>query len=103
MSLLTEQEIIELCADNGLEFCPNWGTAFTGNTEIIRVVHAVEAKVIEKIKAQGPVAFEYNGEPWFDGNSWHEQKELTKDRKVAEFKTYLGKPPVPLYRLPEGD
>ena len=90
MSLLTEQEIEDLYY-----------------TELDRrelsFARAIETKVIEKIKAQGLVAFEYNGEPWFDGNSWHEQKELTKDRKVAEFKTYLGKPPVPLYRLPEGD
>ena len=63
----------------------------------------VRAKLIEEIKAQGPSAFEYCGEPWFDGNNWHEQKEVTKEEKVAEFKAYLSKPPIPLYKLPEGD
>ena len=91
MSLLTEQEVYEL----GLKY----HLLYRNTMEFAR---DIESAVIEKIKAQGPEAFEYNGEPWFDGNSWHEQKELTKDRKVAEFKTYLGKPPVPLYRLPEG-
>ena len=98
MSLLTEQEITEIVRDAAR------GSAIRrdGSTSQ-RIARAIESAVIEKIKAQGLVAFEYNGEPWFDGNNWHEQKELTKDRKVAEFKAYLGKPPVPLYRLPEGE
>ena len=93
MSLLTEQELLD-----AFDTIP--GYEYDG---FISYGRAVEQAVLEKIKAQGLVAFEYNGEPWFDGNNWHEQKELTKDRKVAEFKAYLGKPPVPLYRLPEGD
>ena len=97
MSLLTEQEI-DVEANKTL-------IQLQGLTRHMwrSYGRAIETKVIEKIKAQEPVAFEYNGEPWFDGNSWHEQKELAKDKKVAEFKAYLGKPPVPLYRLPEGE
>ena len=98
MTLLTEQEITEIVREAARD-----SAIRRDGTTSFRIARAIESAVIEKIKAQGPVAFEYNGEPWFDGKSWHEQKELTKDRKVAEFKTYLGKPPVPLYRLPEGD
>lgn len=45
MSLLTEQEIYEL-ADDGV---------FLGNVK--EITRAIEAKVIEKIKAQGEVAW----------------------------------------------
>ncbi len=99
MTLLTEQEIRELALTASRET----GVKNPSTLALVQFARAIEAQVIKKIKAQGLVAFEYNGEPWFDGNNWHEQKELTKDRKVAEFKAYLGKPPVPLYRLPEGD
>lgn len=96
--LLTEQEIIELCADNGLEFCPNWGTAFTGNTEIIRVVHAVEAKMIEKIKAQGAVAWLHRDRPESDVVTTA-VKHVWGNVAVGRLVAY----DIPLYRLPEGD
>lgn len=35
---------------------------------------------------QEPVAWMYKGEPWFDGDSWHETYETTTDKTLAYFK-----------------
>ena len=77
MVLLTEQEIYEL-ADDGV---------FLGNVK--EITRAIEAKVIEKIKAQGPVAWAATSE---DGVVEALGFNQSKNRFV-----------VPLYRLPEGD
>ena len=101
MSLLTEQEI----SQEASTVCGiNHGVLTFTERRLCIFARAIEAAVIAKIKTHGPSAFEYLGEPWFDGNHWHEQMEVTRDRKVAEFKAYLGKSPTPLYKLPsEGD
>ena len=102
MSLLTEQEITQVVRDaaNGSAIRRDGSISYS----IARAIEAkARAKLIEEIKAQGAAAFEYCGEPWFDGNNWHEQKKVTTDKKVAEFKAYLNNPPIPLYKLPEGD
>ena len=77
MSLLTEQEIYEM-ADDGV---------FLGNVK--EITRAIEAKVIEKIKAQGPVAWAATSE---DGVVEALGFNQSKNRFV-----------VPLYKLPEGD
>ena len=85
--LLTEQEITEIVRDAAR------GSAIRrdGSTSQ-RIARAIEAKVIEKIKAQGFVGtyddtFGFNC-PGFYFNA----EELIKDGKID-----------PLYRLPEGD
>ena len=78
MSLLTEQEIYEM-ADDGV---------FLGNVK--EITRAIEAKVIEKIKAQWPIAY-WDGcysDPYFGADC---------DAPG------IGKGGVPLFRLPEGD
>ena len=77
MSLLTEQEIFECLPDNG---------------DSLAFARSIEAKVIEKIKAQGPAAtITRNGFP-------HHVSYIYGD---TELKLYG--PSEPLYRLPEGD
>jgi hypothetical protein len=44
-----------------------------------------------------PVAWIYKGEPWFDGNRWHDKQELTTDERLAKWKD---KDAFPLYRQP---
>ena len=86
MSLLTEQEIYEL-ADDGV---------FLGNVK--EITRAIEAKVIEKIKAQGEVA-------------WLHRQRTDSDVITTAVKHVWGNVAVgslaaydiPLYRLPEGD
>lgn len=81
MPLLTEQEIYEL-ADDGV---------FLGNVK--EITRAIEAKVIEKIKAQGPDML-YHGRCVVDcGEHGHADVELLK---LIPAKTKL-------YRLPEGN
>ena len=78
MSLLTEQEIDEI---QNREFSLNdWLWFYT---------RAIEAKVIEKIKAQGPVAW-----------------AATSEEGIVEalgFNQSKSRFTVPLYKLPEGD
>ena len=74
MSLLTEQEIFECLPDNG---------------DSLAFARAIEAKVIEKIKAQEPAAW-----------------AATSDEGIVEalgFNQSKSRFTVPLYRLPEGD
>ena len=86
MSLLTEQEIYEM-ADDGV---------FLGNVK--EITRAIEAKVIEKIKAQGEVA-------------WLHRQRTDSDVITTAVKHVWGNVAVgslaaydiPLYRLPEGD
>ena len=83
MSLLTEQEIFECLPDNG---------------DSLAFARAIEAKVIEKIKAQGPSA-------------WLHCERKDSDVVTDAVKYVWGKVAVgslalydiPLYRLPEGD
>lgn len=78
MSLLTEQEIYEM-TDDGV---------FLGNVK--EITRAIEAKVIEKIKAHGPVAY-------WDG--CYSDPYFSADYDAPG----IGKGGIPLYRLPEGD
>ena len=55
MSLLTEQEITEIVREAAM----GSATRRDGSTSL-RITRAIEAKVIEKIKVQGPVA-EFGG------------------------------------------
>ena len=74
MSLLTEQEIFECLPDNG---------------DSLAFARAIEAKVIEKIKAERPFCFTYldsYGEPCFTHPDNHHPKDA-----------------IALYRLHEGD
>ena len=71
MSLLTEQEIYEM-ADDGV---------FLGNVK--EITRAIEAAVIEKIKAQGGVVRRITTQDSMTG-------EITMNEEI-------------LYRLPEGD
>ena len=81
MSLLTEQEI-------------NKCIGITDNTTgamknvLTQIARAVEAKVIEKIKAQGPVAHLYFNE---HGTPRVDQQYLPNEDSF------------PVYRLPKGD
>ena len=84
MSLLTEQEITEIVR----EAARGSATRRDGSTSE-RIARAIEAKVIEKIKAQGPVAW-----------------AATSEEGIVEalgFNQSKSRFTVPLYRLPEGD
>lgn len=50
----------------------------------------------ERIVA-GAVAWMYNGEPWFDGEKWHTDKEVTISKSLAMFKNKNSA--IPLYNL----
>ena len=76
MSLLTEQEIFECLPDNG---------------DSLAFARAIEAKVIEKIKAQGPVV-------WMAPSG---STVLNED--VAYTPNWTDYYTAPLYKLPEGD
>ena len=86
MPLLTEKEIYKL-ADDGV---------FLGNVK--EITRAIEAKVIEKIKAQGEIA-------------WLHRQRTDSDVITTAVKHVWGNVAVgslaaydiPLYRLPEGD
>ena len=78
MSLLTEQEKYDLVMQTG---------GMPVGTEF---VSWIEAKVIEKIKAQGPIAY-------WDG--CYSDPYFRADYDAPG----IGKGGIPLYRLPEGD
>ena len=80
MSLLTEQEVYEL----GLKY----HLLYRNTMEFAR---AIEAKVIEKIKAQGPVV-------WMAPSG---STVLNED--VAYTPNWTDYYTAPLYKLPEGD
>ena len=46
---------------------------------------------------QEPVAWQYKGEPSFDGNRWHDNYQVTTSKQVAKFKD---KNAQPLYTAP---
>ncbi len=89
MSLLTEQEIREAHEKHSNEFLFE---------DTINFARAVEAKVIAKIKAQGPAA-------------WLHRQRTDSDVVTTAVKHVWGNVAVgslaaydiPLYRLPEGD
>lgn len=45
---MTENEIQEAAKEAGIEFCPNWGTTYTGNTQIERFAAIIEKRTIER-------------------------------------------------------
>ena len=84
MPLLTEKEIYKL-ADDGV---------FLGNVK--EITRAIEAKVIEKIKAQGPAAWRFD----ISEDCYNKKWGLTESGGLAK----SGDPRAqPLYPLPEGD
>lgn len=57
-----------------------------------------EAVVQELVAGSGePVAFMYEGEPYFDGNKWHTTYQLTQSKVVAEFNSGTIKKPTQLF------
>ena len=84
--LLTEQEIYEL-ADDGV---------FLGNVK--EITRAIEAKVIEKIKAQGPAAWLHSQRT--DSDVVTDAVKHVWGKVVVG---YLALYDIPLYKLPEGD
>ena len=57
---------------------------------------------------QEPVAWQYKGEPSFDGNRWHDNYQVTTSKQVAKFKDKNAQPlytalaaPRPVAVLPE--
>ena len=86
MVLLTEQEIYEL-ADDGV---------FLGNVK--EITRAIETKVIEKIKAQGPVALLHCERKDADVVT-DAVKHVWGKAVVGSLALY----DIPLYKLPEGD
>lgn len=93
MSILSEQEITQVVRDaaNGSAIRRDGLTSY-------RIARAIEAKVIEKIKAQEPVA-------------WLHSQRTDSDVVTDAVKSVWGKVAVgslaqytiPLYKLPEGD
>jgi hypothetical protein len=65
-------------------------------------VNAVEGTVFPLYahppQQAAPVAWRYKGEPWFDGDHWHDKYEVTTDERVARFKD---KNAQPLYTAPQ--
>ena len=82
--LLTEREIADIAEDFSLPY---------GKEAFAR---AIEAKVIEKIKVQGPIAHVRN--KYGDPETFAERELLFDDNVIA--KLPIG---TKLYRLPEGD
>ena len=85
MSLLTEQEITGCWMANAN---PEAYENYTLKEHILRSSKDVEAEVIKKIKAQGPVAHLYFNE---HGTPRVDQQYLPSEDSF------------PVYRLPEGD
>ena len=91
MSLLTEQEITQVVRD-----AANDGVIRRDGSTSHHIARAIEAKMIEKIKAQGPVAWRFD----IREDSYTEKWGFTESKGLAKY----GDPrAVPLYRLPEGD
>ena len=86
MSLLTEQEIEDLYFD-GFSMSELYGFA-----------RAIESKVVEKIKAQGPEAWLHRDRPESDVVTT-KFKHVWGEAVVGSLTLY----DIPLYRLPEGD
>ena len=67
--------------------------------------HAGSGKTDNILKQQAepvaePVAWRYKGEPWFDGNRWHDKYDVTTDERVAKFKD---KDAQPLYTAQQAE
>jgi hypothetical protein len=58
----------------------------------------IKALTAALAKQAEPVAWRYKGEPWFDGDHWHDKYEVTTDERVARFKD---KNAQPLYTAPQ--
>ena len=87
MSLLTEQEMTAFFPF-GLSLCAS----------DIRLVRAIESAVIEKIKAQEPVAWLHRDRPESDVVTT-KFKHVWGEAVVGSLAMY----DIPLYHLPEGD
>jgi hypothetical protein len=62
-------------------------------------VYAEQANIPEV--EQEPVAWRYEGEPYFDGNAFIKTYRLTEVKEVAEFNSGTLKKPTPLYTHPQ--
>ena len=91
MSLLTEQEITQVVRDaaNGSAIRRDGSTSY-------RIARAIEAKVIEKIKAQGPSVWRFD----ISEDSYNKKWGFTESQGLAKS---VDPKAQPLYTLPEGD
>jgi hypothetical protein len=62
-----------------------------------RVTLKLRAALDEPEEEGAPVAWLYDGEPWFDGNTWVKEWAVTTDKRLAQFKAEPSEP-IPLYR-----
>jgi hypothetical protein len=60
---------------------------------------AEHCDLLARPEPQGPMAWMYRGEPYFDGERWRENWKVTLDEKVARFNSG-NKEPVPLWGRP---
>ena len=75
--------------------------SFQKPTTLHQRIEALRAALAEPTCKQSlqvePVAWRYKGDPWFDGDRWHDKFEVTTDRRVAKFRD---KDATPLYATP---
>ena len=50
-------------------------------------------------EGEGPAAWMYLGEPYYDGRHWHDQWQVTLDERLARYKSG-NKEPIPLWAYP---
>ena len=62
-----------------------------------RVTLKLRAALDEPEGEGAPVAWLYDGDPWFDGNTWVKEWAVTTDKRLAQFKAEPSEP-IPLYR-----
>jgi hypothetical protein len=62
-----------------------------------RVTLKLRAALDEPEEEGAPVAWLYDGDPWFDGNTWVKEWAVTTDKRLAQFKAEPSEP-IPLYR-----
>jgi hypothetical protein len=67
-------------------------------TLVLRARALYQTVVDRDQKQAEPLAWRYKGEPWFDGDHWHDKYEVTTDERVARFKD---KNAQPLYTAPQ--
>jgi hypothetical protein len=71
------------------------------NQRVARLMDAMAntTAALAQPEPQGPMAWMYRGEPYFDGERWRENWKVTLDEKVARFNSG-NKEPVPLWGRP---
>jgi len=61
------------------------------------ILQRARAALDEPEEEVAPVAWLYDGDPWFDGNTWAKEWAVTTDKRLAQFKAEPSEP-IPLYR-----